>query len=164
MARPILANSCARAATAAEARYRLDYPLALSRASRMVGLDRVALAVVWAVAKAPWQRARFYGIASPGPRVGGLELETADGGSVPLAGELAGVDSVILAAASDDGAQAAATIGKECRERGVMTAGVVLSSSDQAKRALNALRPYAQILMVPADEDDLTELLRAIRV
>lgn len=162
MARQILLNSCARAATAAEAKFRLSYPLALSRAARVIGLDQDATNTVWSVAKRPWQRARFYGVTSSD--AADLELKTAEGEFAPLAGELAGVDSVVMAAASGDGAAAAATIGAECKSRGIMTAGVVLTSDDQAKEALIALRPYAQILIVPADDDDLTELLRAIRV
>jgi hypothetical protein len=44
-----------------------------------------------------------------------------------------------------------------------MTAGLVLTPGRLTSDALMALRPAARVLMVPADEDDLLELLRAIR-
>ena len=42
-------------------------------------------------------------------------------------------------------------------------AGLVLTPGRLTSDALMALRPYARILLVPAEEDDLLELLRAIR-
>jgi hypothetical protein len=44
-----------------------------------------------------------------------------------------------------------------------MTAGLVLTPGRLTSDALMALRPSARVLLVPADEDDLLELLRAIR-
>jgi hypothetical protein len=55
---PILVSSCARAATAAEARFRLDRPIG-GRAALVVALDDEAAAVVERVAELPWQGARF---------------------------------------------------------------------------------------------------------
>ena len=51
--RPILANSCARAATAEEARFRIDRPIG-SRAAVVVALDDEAAEVVDRVAEKPW--------------------------------------------------------------------------------------------------------------
>ncbi len=56
-----------------------------------------------------------------------------------------------------------ATIGAACQVRGIMTAGLVLTPGRLTSDALMALRPSARILLVPADEDDLLELLQAIR-
>ena len=50
-----------------------------------------------------------------------------------------------------------------CKVRGIMTAGLVVTPGRLTSEALFALRPYARILLVPAEEDDLTELLAAIR-
>ncbi|GAA1881449.1 hypothetical protein [Asanoa iriomotensis] len=159
MARPVLLNSCARAATAAEARFRIGYPLVPSRATRVVALDDVAASAVRAVAGHAWHHSRFYLLGSPD----GLHLERVGSGeSVPLAPELDGVDAVVMVAGTADGASAAATIGASCTVRGVMTAGLVLDD-DETRDALAALRPYARVLMVPADVEDLVELLRAIR-
>jgi hypothetical protein len=156
--RPVLLNSCARAATAAEARFRIDVPIAPSRATRIVALDEDAAQVVRHVGEAEWNTARFYTTD-----LQGLRLTTMEGTEVPLAEELEGLDATVMVAATDYGAEAAATIGAACTVRGIMTAGLVLAAAHDIGTALSALRPHARVLMVPADEEDLTELLRAIR-
>lgn len=164
--RPILLNSCARAATAAEARFRVDVPLVPSRATRVVALDATAAAAVREVAGGPWASARFFTV-EPGQETGAapddLLLRSLDGGSSALGGELVDVDAVVMVAASDEGAAAASSIGLACTLRGVMTAGLVLVTGTGVTGALTALRPYARVLMVPADADDLAQLLTAIR-
>ena len=155
---PALVSSCARAATAKEAAFRIDYPLEPARATRVVGFDIAAVAAVRSVAGHEWGQAQFYSATDPGHR-----LVTMAGESRPLAGALDGVDSLVMVAATGEGAQAAATIGAACQVRGIMTAGLVLTPGRLTSDALMALRPYARILLVPAEEDDLMELLRAIR-
>jgi hypothetical protein len=160
--RPTLLNSCAKAATAAEAAFRLDYPLAPSRGTRVVGLDPAAAIVVRRVAGLPWHHARFYPLArSEG--IDDVEMEGVDRAVFGLAGELIGVDALVMVATTDEGANAASIIGADCTVRGIMTAGLVLVSGEPVDGALNALRPHARVLMVPADEEDLVELLKAIR-
>lgn len=164
--RPILLNSCARAATAAEARFRIDVPLVPSRATRVVALDAAAAATVREVAGAQWASARFFTVESGQETAAApddLLLRSLDGGSSPLGGELVDVDAVVMVAASDEGAAAASSIGLACALRGVMTAGLVLVTGTGVTGALTALRPYARVLMVPADADDLAQLLTAIR-
>jgi hypothetical protein len=156
--RPVLLNSCARAATAAEARFRIDVAIAPSRATRIVALDDESAEVVRRVSQHDWFHARFYAADDEG-----LSLTTIDGENVQLMDELDGVDAMVLVASSDHGADAAATIGAACTVRGIMTAGLVLTMGDSVTGALTALRPHARVLMVPAEEEDLTELLRAIR-
>lgn len=158
MPRPVMLNSCARAATAQEAAFRIDYPLAPARATRVVALDPDATQVVERVSAQEWAQARFYEVVD-----GGHRLVTLSGETVEQASVLEGVDSLIMVAAGDVDVEAAATIGAACTVRGIMTAGLVLASDDLTGHALLALRPYSRILLVPADEDDLLELLRAIR-
>ena len=153
-----LVSSCARAATAKEAAFRIDYPLAPARATRVVGFDAHAVEVVSWVAGHEWGQAQFYSATDPGHR-----LVTMAGESRPLADALDGVDSLVMVAASGEGAEAVATIGAACQVRGIMTAGLVLTPGRLTSDALMALRPHARILLVPAEEDDLLELLRAIR-
>ncbi|MBO0834572.1 MAG: hypothetical protein J2P28_03505, partial [Actinobacteria bacterium] len=69
MAVPILLNSCARAATAAEARYRLDYPITPSPATRVIALDEGAEPTLREVAAQPWANDRLL-VASPPPADG----------------------------------------------------------------------------------------------
>lgn len=166
MTRPILLNSCARAATAAETRFRIDYPLVPARAVRVIGLDPAAGEVVRVAARERWHHTRLYSVvaAADGGAETGLDLaDVTDGTARSLAGELDGVDAVVMVASSGAGAEAAATIGAACALRGIMTAGLLLSGGANSHSPLTALRPYARMLLVPADVDDLIELLRAIR-
>lgn len=155
---PSLVSSCARAASAKEAAFRIDYPLAPARATRVIGFDACAAEVVRSAAGHDWSQAQFYAATGPG-----LELVTMGGESRPLAGVLDGVDSLVMVASTGEGAAAAATIGAACQVRGIMTAGLVLTPGRLTSDALMALRPFARVLLVPADEDDLLELLQAIR-
>jgi len=155
---PALMSSCARAATAKEAAFRIDYPLAPARATRVVAFDTCADEVVRSVAGHEWGQAQFYSATDPGH-----QLVTLAGESRSLADALEGVDSLVMVAATGDGAEAVATLGAACQVRGIMTAGLVLTPGRLTSDALMALRPYARILLVPAEEDDLLELLRAIR-
>jgi hypothetical protein len=155
---PSLVSSCARAATAKEAAFRIDYPLAPARATRVVGFDTHAVEAVRSVADHEWGQAQFYSATDSGH-----QLVTMAGEPRALADVLDGVDSLVMVVATGEGAGAAATIGAACQVRGIMTAGLVLTPGRLTSDALMALRPYARILLVPADEDDLLELLRAIR-
>lgn len=168
--RPTLLNSCARAATAAEARFRIDVPLVPSRATRVIALDEQAAAVVRRVAGHSWATARFFtredvavsgngGGASPDD----LRLRAVDGSVVTLGEELSGVDATVMVAANDEGAEAASSIGLACSMRGIMTAGLVLTDGAHTAKAMSALRPHARVLMVPGDEEDLVQLLTALR-
>jgi hypothetical protein len=167
---PTLLNSCASAATAAEARFRIDAPIAPSRATRIVALDEEAAEVVRRVAEQPWATARFFTreesvdtVDGAGASPDDLRMRAMDGSVVTLGEELAGVDAAVMVAATDEGAAAASSIGLACTLRGIMTAGLVLSDGARVSAALSALRPHARVLMVPAEEDDLVHLLTALR-
>ena len=142
--RPILANSCARAATAAEARFRIDRPIR-GRSALVIALDDEAAEVVDRVAEQSWQGARF--------------VRAADGFSE----DLAETDVAIMIATADADGEAAAQIGRACAERGIMTAGLILGDRLDVAAAVSALRPYARNLMVTGDEQDVAEVLTALR-
>ena len=168
--RPTLLHSCARAATAAEARFRIDVPIAPSLATRIIALDEWSAVVVGHVAEQTWATARFFtwddspGSANRhGQDVEALMLRSMEGEVVRLGETLAGVDVAVMVASGDEGAAAAESIGRACSARGIMTAGLILSDDAHVNRALAALRPHARVLMVPAEEDDLVQLLTALR-
>jgi hypothetical protein len=142
--RPILASSCARAATAAEARFRIDRPIG-GRAALVVALDDAAAEVVERVAEKPWRGARF--------------VRTTDA----LDEDLTDIDVAVMVgtAAADGGA--AGAIARACAERGIMTAGLIIGDPAEVGVAVSALRPYARNLMVTGDEDDVAEVLTALR-
>ena len=142
-ARPILASSCAKAATAEEARFRIDRPIG-ARSAIVVALDDEAAEVVDRVAERPWRGARF--------------LHAGDG---PV--DLADVDLVLMIATADADADVAENLARACSESGIMTAGLIIGERDDVNAALSALRPYARNLMVTTDEDDVAEVLTALR-
>ncbi|HWC78668.1 MAG TPA: hypothetical protein VG756_01775 [Pseudonocardiaceae bacterium] len=168
--RPTLLNSCARAATAAEARYRIDAAPQTARSTRVVALDSGAAAVVLPLPELPWRNARFlrYQAESghPGGELADLALVGSAGETARLSQELAQADFVLMIATSDEGAVAAAAIGNACTLRGIMTAGLVLGESaggaGAANGAVTALRPHARVLLVSRDQRDASGLLTAL--
>jgi hypothetical protein len=145
-ARPILASSCAQAATAEEARFRIDRPIG-GRVALVIALDDQAAAVVDRVAELPWQGARFF--RSPEE----LDLER----------ELTDADVAIMIATADADGEVAARIAHACAERGIMASGLILGEQLDVAPAVTALRPYARNLMVTDDEDDVGAVLTALR-
>jgi hypothetical protein len=160
-------SSCARAATAAESRYRIDAPVE-SRKARVIALDEPAAEVLRSVATLEWAGARFFVCEAVavggGVAVDDFLLRGIDGTPAVLASELDGAHVVVMVATQDSGADCAYAIGKACWERAVMTAGLVLGDGSQAQAAVAALRPHARVLLPTADESDLVELLTALRV
>jgi hypothetical protein len=151
------------AATAAEARYRIDARPQAPRNTSVVALDDGAMAVVRELARQEWNAARFLGCAdgADGDFVD-LQLCTVDGEPVRLSEELAWADFVMMIATEGHGAAAAATIGDGCTLRGITTAGLIVGADDESGAALTALRPNARVLLVTGDERDATELLAAV--
>jgi hypothetical protein len=142
--RPILLNSCAVAATAAEARFRIDRPIS-GRAALVVALDDEAAEVVDRVAERSWRGARFV---------------HADGWQPD---QLADTDVVIMIATAEADGDVASAIARGCGELGIMTAGLILGDRLDVAAAVSALRPYARNLMVTDDEEDVAEVLTALR-
>lgn len=170
--RPILLNSCAKAATAAETRFRIDVPIAGRWAARIVALDEGAAVVVRRVAEQHWSGARFFTCVAPAPQVKGnssngspadVVLRATDGSESLLSEELAGADVAVMIATADDGAIAASAIGDACTLRGIMTAGLILGEGREASSAVSALRPHARVLIATKDEHDVSEVLTALR-
>jgi hypothetical protein len=145
---PTLLHSCAWAATAKEAAYRIDAPPKYVRTSRVIGLDPGAAVVVRELAALPWHDTRFL---------------TADGPELPwLDDELRDADFTMMIATANDGAAAASTIGRECARRGITTAGIVLRIGHGADEAVTALRPHARVLLVTEDRRDVVEILSEV--
>lgn len=142
--RPILGSSCARAATAAETRFRIDRPIA-GRSARIIALDEGAAEVVLRVAALPWLGARFFTSRPPTPE------------------DLADADVAIMVATADADAETASAVARACAERGIMTAGLILGERAEVAAAVSALRPYTRNLMVTDDEEDVAEVLTALR-
>lgn len=151
-------SESARAASAHESRFRIDAPIVPARTARVIALDDRAAGVATRLATRPWADARFYTADDISV------LHRLDGTAVPLTGVVARTDVVVVLATEDRGHRIAAEIGRVCRRRGITTAGVVLGEGFEVDAAVAALRPYARVLLLSADEDDVVELLTALRV
>jgi hypothetical protein len=163
---PTLLSSCARAATAAEARYRITVPSFSPRESRVIGLDERSARVVAETARRPWAGGHFlvFETALPDDAL----LRHASGGTALLSEELAGADAVVMVAAARESAEPASIVGDAAAALGIMSAGVVLPADglDQAGAdvVVSALRPNAMVLVVLKEADDLADVLSALRV
>jgi hypothetical protein len=68
-----------------------------------------------------------------------------------------------MVATTDGDPAAAEAIGRACARRGIMTAGLALGDRDAVAGTVMALRPHAQVLLVSSDDQDLNEMLTALR-
>lgn len=165
--RPTLLNSCAMAATAAEARFRINAPSFTRRATRVVALDEGATSVISLVADRPWAGARFFSFSAdeqPGNgNADDIVLRGADGSTTRLSAELADADVMVMIATAEDGAAAASAIGHACTQRGITTAGLIFGERGDVREAVAALRPHARVLMASNDEHDVSDMLTALR-
>lgn len=163
--RPTLLNSCARATTKAEAAFRVPYPNALRRASRVIALDRGAAHEISTISEAPWQGTHFLILApvQPGLDAGNVDLADENGAPRDYGDELRGADVVVLVATTDEGAKAADVIGAMARKAGVMTAGIVVAAPRDADEVMKSLRTSASVLVMASDPDYLPAMLSALR-
>lgn len=161
--RPTLASSCARAASAAELRYRVPYPNSLPRSSRIVALDDSAASILAAIREDPWKGARFFTLGrQPDISPNDVKLVGPEGEERLVSDELAGADLVVLVATASDAAKEAAIIGRLARDRAVMTAGIVVAG-DGADDVVAAMRPSASVLVLAGEADYLPAMLTALR-
>jgi hypothetical protein len=162
---PTLAGSCARAATAAEARFRIDYPDLSRRDSRVIALDEQTAALIQDLAAAGerWRGGHFLVFGGVVPDGGDARLRTPGGAEVLLSQELDHADVVVMLAGAGASAEAAAVIGDACAARSIMPAGLVLPG-DSVDAVVSALRPNAMVLVILQESDDVAEVLSALRV
>jgi hypothetical protein len=169
---PTMLSSCARAATAAEARFRVQYPNSLARNVRIFALDARAAEAMYAITEDPWNGAHFLTLAATGPvdpktaKASDLPLSHPDGTGARLEDELAGADSVVLLATQATVEGAAEVIARACFERNIMCAGLALAGG-RGKAALepvvNAMRRFTRVLVVAEDQDYIPAMLTALR-
>jgi hypothetical protein len=158
---PTLLSSCARAATAAEARYRISYPEFTRRSSRVIALDSHAASIVRRMAGRRWSGGHFLVFESAVP--GDALLRPAAGGTALLSEELDGADAVVMVATAHANAEAASIIGNACAARSIMSAGLVVPGADPVGEIVSALRPNAMVLVVLQNAEDVPEVLSALR-
>jgi hypothetical protein len=169
----MMPSSCARAATAKEARFRIDYPNSGPRATKVIALDQESESTLRTLQNGNWHGARFLTFAGASRLGEGLEQLTIDaklrdaaGREVDLVAEVESADSVIMVVGAGSSASAAEVIGNACLARGVMTTGLIVAGSDRAaevSRTLRNLRPFAAMLVVSSGIEYVAEMLTALR-
>lgn len=167
-------SESARMSSAAEARFRIDYPNSQPRVIKVVALDEASERVVKRVAQRTWQRAAFFtSIKFDGtPRTGegwSMQAWLSDlaGRTKALVEEVAAADLVVMVSSAGTNAQPAAVIGEACAARKVMTMALIIGSEQQSDEALSktlaTLRPYASMLVVANGDEYIEEMLSALR-
>src|SRR5258708_5800848 len=150
-----------RMSSAAEARFRIDYPNSKPR-------------VVKGVAQRGWRRATFFAsIKFEGAVRRGESwsmqawLSDLAGRTKALVEEVAAADLVVMVSSAGSSAQAAAVIGEACAARKVMTMALIIGSeqlsNEELSKTLAALRPYASMLVIASGDEYIEEMLAALR-
>jgi hypothetical protein len=167
-------SESARMSSAAETRFRVDYPNSNPRVVKVVALDTPSERVVKRVAQQAWQRATFFtSIKFEGAPRGGESwsmqawLGDLAGRTKALVEEVAGADLVVMVSTAGSNAQAAAVIGEACAARKVMTMALIIGSEQQSDDALSktlaTLRPYASMIVIANGDEYIEEMLSALR-
>jgi 3-methyl-2-oxobutanoate hydroxymethyltransferase len=120
--RQILLSSCALAATASEARYRIAAPAPAPRAARVVALDEAAAALLEGVAATGEHAARFFRAGDePAAQAGGLPplAPLGEDDDEPFAATGDDLDILVMVATTGAGAPAAAALGRWGHDRRV---------------------------------------------
>jgi hypothetical protein len=168
----MMQSESARATSAAEARFRIDYPNSQPRAVKVIALDGASERVVKRIAQAPWRRATFLTSlesAPAGDKAWSMSAWLADlaGRTKNLIDEIDSADLIVMVAAAGGSPQAASVIGEAAQLKKVMTTALIVdakAASDEAlSRTLGCLRPYASMLVVADGEDYIEAMLSALR-
>jgi hypothetical protein len=171
-------SESARMSSAAQARFRIDYPNSEPRVTKVVALDEVSERVVKRVAQQAWQRANFFTSLTFDGAGGGDRasmqawsmqawLSDLAGRTKALVDEVASADLVVMVSSAGTGADAASVIGEACAARKVMTMALIIGSEQRSdedlSKTLAALRPYASMLVIANGDDYVEEMLAALR-
>ena len=167
-------SESARMASAAEARFRIDYPNSKPRVVKVIALDAPSKRVVKRVAERAWQRASFFtSLKFDGTPPSGegwsikAWLSDLAGRTKALVEEVAPADLVVMVSSAGTSPQAAAVIGEACAVRKVMTMALIIGSeersNDELSKTLATLRPYASMLVIASGDEYIEEMLSALR-
>jgi hypothetical protein len=169
-------SESARVTTAAESRFRINYPNSKPRAVKIVALDELSRPLVDEVAKLPWSRAAFFtsltfdGAPTP-PRAAGKSVQAwrsdIAGQTKNLIDEIDSADLVVMVSKAGSDAQAALLIGEACAVRNVTTIGLILqdaeTTDEQTSHTLRNMRPVASMLVIASGQEYVEAMLTALR-
>ncbi|HXF89184.1 MAG TPA: hypothetical protein VNK48_12595 [Xanthobacteraceae bacterium] len=158
--------------SAKEARFRIDAPNSLQRATKVIALDAPSEHVVKRLATRPWNGAAFFtatafGAApSRGASLRGWLSDLA-GRTKSLVDEVNSADLVVMVATAGENVPAASLIGEACSLKRVTTTALIAGSAgksdDVLAKTLSQLRPWALMLVIANSDDYIEDMLRALR-
>jgi hypothetical protein len=169
-------SESARFTTAAESRFRINYPNSKPRAVKVVALDEYARSLVDEISKLAWSGAAFFNSASFNRTATPLRAESASvqawlrdvaGRVKNLFDEIDSADLIVMVCRAGDDAQAARLIGEACAARNVTTIGLILQdpamTDEQTSRTLRNMRPFASMLVIATGQEYVEAMLTALR-
>jgi hypothetical protein len=173
MGNGMMLSSCSRAATADEARFRVNYPNSLPRAIKVIALDIQSEGVLRRISDLQWNGATFMTAStvrgrekSPGQSMSGWLGDLA-GHITNLLEQIKAADVVVIVASAGDNPSNAAVIADACNLHHVMLTALVIDGPSTSQEALLttlvALRPHTSMLVVAKGEEYIETMLTALR-
>jgi len=161
-------SECARATTAEEARFRVDYPNSNPRRTAIIALDQPADSLLRRIAEKSWNGASFMTIANRA-RARSVQdwLSTLTGKTLNLLDEVRAADLVVTVSTAGECSKDTAIIAEACDVCGVMMTALVVDSASASESMLLEtmlpLRAHASMLVVAKGEEYVEAMLTALR-
>lgn len=160
-------SECARATTAEEARFRVDYPNSAPRRIKIIALDKPAERVVRRLANGKWKSATFMTAVKNDESVDIDWLSDLAGEALSLLDQMSAADHVVTVSTAGESAEGAAIIAEVCTARRIMLTALVIDPVDcpkpQLLRTMAPLRAHASMLVVAKGEEYVEAMLTALR-
>jgi hypothetical protein len=160
-------SQCARAATAEEARFRVDYPNSAPRRIKVIALDRQAEQLVRRLAEQDWNGAAFMTTAGEGTSRSVRDwLSTLAGEAVNLFDQIGAADLVVTVSTAGKSADDAAIVAEACAIHKVTMTSLMIGEATSAPLlppTMMPLRAHASMLVVASGEEYVEAMLTALR-
>lgn len=168
-------SESARATTALESRYRVQYPNSRTRAVKVIALDPASAGIVNELSRQPWNGASFFTSLSfsaggaPGATNAGLDawLKDLAGRALDLVAEVASSDFVVVVTAAGEDARAVSVIADACAAHHKTLVALVVpqegATDADVTASMGHLRPFARMLVIAQDADYVAAMLTALR-
>ena len=165
-------SESARMSSAQEARFRINAPNSLPRATKIIALDPPSEHLVKRLAQARWNGATFFTATAfastprKGESLAGWLSDLA-GRTKSLVDEVNSADQVVMVATAGEDVPAASLIGEACSLKRVMTTALITGSDGKSdavlSKTLAQLRPWALMLVITNSDDYIEDMLHALR-
>jgi hypothetical protein len=160
-------SECARAATAEEARFRVDYPNSAPRRIKIIALDRQAERLVRRLARKKWNCATFMTTAGEGTSRSVRDwLSTLAGEAMNLLDQVSTADLVVTVSTAGNSADDAAIIAEACGIHKVTMTSLLIGQGafePVLPQTMMPLRAHATMLVVANGDEYVEAMLTALR-